>query len=146
MIGISPCAKQAGRPGHIFPLAMHSGEIMPPPPAREQGMERRLVNFVGTGGPSPCQKPTSWAPVRTFNDCWWALLPGAAAGLCKYCCTMAEAVWSATQQGWSSHVDGQARCAVSGQAGYAALSTTPGHRGPHQQAMGLAMFRGVGGG
>nr|BBG28520.1 glycerol-3-phosphate-O-acyltransferase [Coccomyxa sp. Obi] len=41
---------QAKRPGHLFPLAMHSGEMMPPPPALEKGLgERRLTFFVGVG-------------------------------------------------------------------------------------------------
>lgn len=41
---------QAKRPGHLFPLAMHSGEMMPPPPALEKGLgERRLTFYVGVG-------------------------------------------------------------------------------------------------
>lgn len=40
----------AKRPGHLFPLAMHSGEMMPPPPALEKHIgERRLTSFVGVG-------------------------------------------------------------------------------------------------
>ncbi len=41
---------QARRPGHLVPLAMHSGEMMPPPRevAREMG-ERRLTFHVGVG-------------------------------------------------------------------------------------------------
>ena len=41
---------QAKRPGHMFPLAMHSGEMMPPPPELQIGLgERRLTSFVGVG-------------------------------------------------------------------------------------------------
>ncbi|EIE18809.1 glycerol-3-phosphate O-acyltransferase [Coccomyxa subellipsoidea C-169] len=41
---------QAKRPGHMFPLAMHSGEMMPPPPELRKGLgERRLTSFVGVG-------------------------------------------------------------------------------------------------
>ena len=46
---------QAKRPGHMFPLAMHSGEMMPPPAelARDMG-ERRLTFHVGVGArPKP---------------------------------------------------------------------------------------------
>jgi hypothetical protein len=40
----------AKRPGHLFPLAMHSGEMMPPPPALEKQLgERRLTSFVPVG-------------------------------------------------------------------------------------------------
>ena len=43
----------AKRPGHLFPLAMHSGEMMPPPPALEKQLgERRLTSFVGVGAPA----------------------------------------------------------------------------------------------
>ena len=36
--------------GHLFPLAMHSGEMMPPPKSKEKSLgERRLTYFVGTG-------------------------------------------------------------------------------------------------
>ena len=42
-------AKAAPR-GHLWPLAMESGEMMPPPPATEKTIgERRLTNFVGVG-------------------------------------------------------------------------------------------------
>ena len=43
------CAKAAPR-GHLWPLAMDSGNMMPPPPATEKAIgERRLTNFVGVG-------------------------------------------------------------------------------------------------
>jgi len=52
----------AKRPGHLFPLAMHSGEMMPPPPALEKQLgERRLTSFVPVGksfvpvGPHRCR-------------------------------------------------------------------------------------------
>lgn len=36
--------------GHLFPLAMHSGEMMPPPKGTEKALgERRLTSFVGVG-------------------------------------------------------------------------------------------------
>lgn len=36
--------------GHLFPLAMHSGEMMPPPKSTEKALgERRLTSFVGVG-------------------------------------------------------------------------------------------------
>ena len=36
--------------GHLFPLAMHSGEMMPPPKSTEKALgERRLTNFTGVG-------------------------------------------------------------------------------------------------
>ena len=39
------------RPGHLFPLAMHSGEMMPPPLTVESAIgERRLTFYVGVGG------------------------------------------------------------------------------------------------
>lgn len=48
---------QAKRPGHLFPLAMHSGEMMPPPPALEKGLgERRLTFFVGVGAHRRCSR------------------------------------------------------------------------------------------
>jgi len=41
---------QSKRPGHLFPLAMHSGEMMPPPPTVDTSIgERRLTSFVGVG-------------------------------------------------------------------------------------------------
>ena len=41
---------RAGPEGHLFPLAMHSGEMMPPPKSTEKSLgERRLTNFVGVG-------------------------------------------------------------------------------------------------
>ena len=43
------------RPGHLFPLAMHSGEMMPPPPTLDASIgERRLTSFVGVGARSSC--------------------------------------------------------------------------------------------
>ncbi len=36
--------------GHLYPLAMESGAMMPPPPATEKAVgERRLTNYVGVG-------------------------------------------------------------------------------------------------
>ena len=36
--------------GHLYPLAMESGSMMPPPPATEKAVgERRLTNYVGVG-------------------------------------------------------------------------------------------------
>lgn len=36
--------------GHLYPLAMESGRMMPPPPATEKAVgERRLTNYVGVG-------------------------------------------------------------------------------------------------
>lgn len=36
--------------GHLFPLAMHSGEMMPPPRSTEKALgERRLTNFTSVG-------------------------------------------------------------------------------------------------
>ena len=36
--------------GHLFPLAMHSGEMMPPPKSTEKSLgERRLTYFTGVG-------------------------------------------------------------------------------------------------
>lgn len=36
--------------GHLFPLAMHSGEMMPPPKSTEKALgERRLTFFTGVG-------------------------------------------------------------------------------------------------
>ena len=41
---------KAAPQGHLWPLAMESGEMMPPPPATEKTIgERRLTNFVGVG-------------------------------------------------------------------------------------------------
>lgn len=41
---------RASPEGHLFPLAMHSGEMMPPPKSTEKSLgERRLTNFVGVG-------------------------------------------------------------------------------------------------
>ena len=38
------------RPGHLFPLAMHSGEMMPPPATLDKSVgERRLTFYVGVG-------------------------------------------------------------------------------------------------
>jgi len=40
--------------GHLFPLAMHSGEMMPPPKSTEKNLgERRLTYFTGVGMPWP---------------------------------------------------------------------------------------------
>ena len=51
--------------GHLFPLAMHSGEMMPPPPSHEKSVgERRLTRFVGTG-----------APLSHFQMIWSRVLP-----------------------------------------------------------------------
>jgi glycerol-3-phosphate O-acyltransferase len=58
---------QAKRPGHLFPLAMHSGEMMPPPSALEKGLgERRLTFFVGVGA-SPL--PLSYSKIP-FEAHW----------------------------------------------------------------------------
>ena len=41
---------KAAPPGHLWPLAMHSGPMMPPPPAVQKELgERRLTNHVGVG-------------------------------------------------------------------------------------------------
>lgn len=43
-------SSRAKPPGHLFPLAMHSGEMMPPPKATEKSLgERRLTFFTGVG-------------------------------------------------------------------------------------------------
>jgi glycerol-3-phosphate O-acyltransferase len=43
------------RPGHLFPLAMHTGEMMPPPATLDASIgERRLTSFVGVGACSSC--------------------------------------------------------------------------------------------
>ena len=43
---------RAKPPGHLFPLAMHSGEMMPPPKGLLKSLgERRLTYFTGVGGP-----------------------------------------------------------------------------------------------
>ena len=45
-----PRSLQAKPAGHLYPLAMVSGDMMPPPPATEKSVgERRLTNFVGVG-------------------------------------------------------------------------------------------------
>eukprot|EP00232_Nephroselmis_pyriformis_P027230 CAMPEP_0182852730 /NCGR_PEP_ID=MMETSP0034_2-20130328/321_1 /TAXON_ID=156128 /ORGANISM="Nephroselmis pyriformis, Strain CCMP717" /LENGTH=480 /DNA_ID=CAMNT_0024983465 /DNA_START=24 /DNA_END=1466 /DNA_ORIENTATION=- len=42
--------QSSGRPGHIYPFAMVSKDIMPPPPATEKALgERRLTNWAGVG-------------------------------------------------------------------------------------------------
>ncbi len=42
------------RPGHLFPLAMHSGEMMPPPATLDSAVgERRLTFYVGVGEAPP---------------------------------------------------------------------------------------------
>jgi hypothetical protein len=42
--------KRAKPDGHLFPLAMHSGEMMPPPKSTEKSLgERRLTYFTGVG-------------------------------------------------------------------------------------------------
>ena len=42
---------RAKPPGHLFPLAMHSGEMMPPPKGLLKSLgERRLTYFTGVGG------------------------------------------------------------------------------------------------
>ena len=36
--------------GHLFPLAMHSGEMMPPPAAAEKDLgEQRITKYVSVG-------------------------------------------------------------------------------------------------
>ena len=39
------------RPGHLWPMAMYSWEVMPPPAGLEKNLgERRLTGYAGTGG------------------------------------------------------------------------------------------------
>ena len=41
---------KSGRTGHLYPLAMHSGEMMPPPQAAEKDLgEPRLTKHVAVG-------------------------------------------------------------------------------------------------
>lgn len=42
--------KRAGRTSHLYPFAMYSAPLMPPPKTVEKGLgERRIVNFTGVG-------------------------------------------------------------------------------------------------
>lgn len=49
------------RPGHLFPLAMHSGEMMPPPATLDKSVgERRLTYYVGVGEIlHACRRPST---------------------------------------------------------------------------------------
>lgn len=41
---------KAKPPGHLYPLAMHSGEIMPPPPSKEKDVgEHRITRHAAVG-------------------------------------------------------------------------------------------------
>ena len=38
------------KPGHLWPMAMYSWEVMPPPAGLEKNLgERRLTGYAGTG-------------------------------------------------------------------------------------------------
>lgn len=38
------------KPGHLWPMAMYSWEVMPPPASLEKNLgERRLTGYAGTG-------------------------------------------------------------------------------------------------
>ncbi len=46
--------------GHLWPMAMYSWEVMPPPASLEKNLgERRLTGYAGTG----------WAPIQPAVCC-----------------------------------------------------------------------------
>ena len=71
---------RAKPPGHLFPLAMHSGEMMPPPKGLLKSLgERRLTYFTGVGGPlsrSPTLPCASTVTPHHASPCLPYLLDG----------------------------------------------------------------------
>ena len=63
------------RPGHLFPLAMHSGEMMPPPATLDKSVgERRLTFYVGVGVSligACCMCPTHMVVAGWCNEACW---------------------------------------------------------------------------
>ena len=47
--------------GHLWPMAMYSWEVMPPPAALEKDLgERRLTGYAGTGPSPDTNFPANW--------------------------------------------------------------------------------------